>query len=71
MIEIPSELETYLKKPTTIPRTDTFDILSWWKSNSMECPTLSGIARDVLAVPASNVASESAFGMGRRTILGF
>jgi hypothetical protein len=70
MTEVPSELETYLKKPT-IPRTDTFDILSWWKSNSMEYPTLSRIARDVLAVPASNVASESAFSMGRRTISDF
>jgi hypothetical protein len=70
MTEVPSELETYLKKPT-IPRTDTFDILSWWKSNSMEYPTLSRIARDVLAVPTSNVASESAFSMGRRTISDF
>jgi hypothetical protein len=26
--EVPSELETYLRKPT-IPRTDTLDILSW------------------------------------------
>jgi hypothetical protein len=35
--EVPSELETYLKKKT-IPRTGNFDILSWWKSNSIEYP---------------------------------
>jgi hypothetical protein len=70
MTEVPSELETFLKKPT-IPRTDTFDILSWWKSNSMEYPTLSRIARDVLVVPTSDVAFESASSMGRRTISDF
>jgi hypothetical protein len=68
--EVPSELETYLKKKT-IPRFDTVDILSWWKSNSSEYPTLSKMARDVLAVPASTVASESAFSTGRRTISDF
>jgi hypothetical protein len=70
MTEVPSELETFLKKPT-IPRTDTFDILSWWKSNSMEYPTLSRIAHDVLAVPASNVASESAFSMWKKNNIRF
>ncbi|CAO2146641.1 unnamed protein product [Urochloa humidicola] len=66
-IEVPSELENYLKKGL-IPRTETLDILSWWKSNSVEYPTLSRMARDVLAVPASTVASESAFSTGRRII---
>jgi hypothetical protein len=70
MTEVPSDLETYLKKPA-IPRTDTLDILSRWKSNSMEYATLSRIARDVLAVPASNVASESTSSIGRRTISDF
>ncbi|WVZ80615.1 hypothetical protein U9M48_028074 [Paspalum notatum var. saurae] len=58
------ELETYLVKPP-IPRSDTFDILAWWKSNSSEYPTLPRMARDILAVPASMVASESAFSMRR------
>lgn len=40
--ERPSELElkTYLATPT-IPRSDSFDILNWWKSNSAKYPTLS------------------------------
>jgi hypothetical protein len=68
--EIPSKLEAYLAKPP-IPQSDTFDILAWWKSNSVEYPTLSRIARDVLAVLASTVASESAFSIGRRIISDF
>jgi hypothetical protein len=55
--ELPSELEAYLSTPP-IPRSDTLDILAWWKSNSVAYPTLSRIARDVLAILASIVASE-------------
>jgi hypothetical protein len=36
--------------------------------NSARYPTLGNIARDVLAVPASTVASESAFSTCRRVI---
>ncbi|GFS46053.1 hypothetical protein Acr_00g0099890 [Actinidia rufa] len=43
---------------------DKFDILGWWKSNSSKYPLLSQIARDVLVVPVSTVASESAFSTG-------
>ena len=63
--EVPSELEAYLTKPP-IPRSETFDILAWWKSNSVEYPTLSHMACDVLVFSASTVASESAFSTGRR-----
>jgi len=65
--EVPYEIEDYLMKPP-IPRSETFDILAWWKSNSVEYPTLSHMARDVLIVAVSIVASESAFSMGRRII---
>lgn len=34
-----TELETYLAKPL-VPRADNFDILSWWRMNSPEYPTL-------------------------------
>ena len=63
--EVPYEIEDYLMKPP-IPRSETFDILAWWKSNSVEYPTLSHMARDVLIFSASTVASESAFSTGRR-----
>ena len=69
--EVPSELESYLSKPA-IPRSDGFfDILGWWRSNALEYPTLSRMARDALVAPASSVASESAFGHAKRLISDF
>ncbi|CAN1290708.1 Putative AC9 transposase, partial [Linum perenne] len=44
-----------------IPRSGEFDILAWWKSNGSKYPTLTLIARDILAVPVSTVVSEAAF----------
>lgn len=45
-----------------------FDILAWWKSNQMTFPILSTLARDVMAVQISTVASESAFSAGGRVV---
>jgi hypothetical protein len=65
-----SELDAYwLKSP--IARIDNFDILDWWKANSTEYPILDSMSRDVLVVPTSTVASESALSTGRRFILDF
>ncbi|KAH9617155.1 hypothetical protein KSS87_004902, partial [Heliosperma pusillum] len=44
------------------------DILTWWRNHSAQFPILSKVARDVLVVPASTVASESAFSAGRRVL---
>jgi hypothetical protein len=68
--EVPTELEVYLSKQA-IPRSDDFDILGWWKNKSLEYPTLSCMARDVLVAPASSVPSESAFSLARRLISDF
>ena len=48
--------------------THSFDILNWWKVNSTKYPTLGQIARDVLAMPMSTVALESAFSTGGRVL---
>jgi len=44
-----------------LPRSPDFDILLWWKLNGIKYPTLQAIAKDILAIPISTVASESAF----------
>ena len=62
-----TELDRYLEE-SPIPRSEEFDILKWWMGNSLKYPTLARIARDLLAVPASAVASESAFSTGKKII---
>ncbi|XP_077239785.1 zinc finger BED domain-containing protein RICESLEEPER 2-like [Tasmannia lanceolata] len=61
-----SELEQYLEEKNH--PTDDLDILSWWKINSSKYPQLSHMARDILAIPVSTVASESAFSTGGRVL---
>ncbi|XP_077251846.1 zinc finger BED domain-containing protein RICESLEEPER 2-like [Tasmannia lanceolata] len=58
-----SELERYLSEEIE-EGPDEFDILAWWKVNSCRFPILSEMARNVLAVPISTVASESTFSTG-------
>ena len=55
-----SELELYLEE-STLPLTSQFDILSWWKNNQGKYSILAKTTRDILAIPISTVASESAF----------
>jgi hypothetical protein len=61
------ELQRYLEEEFH-PHTPDFDILKWWAVNSARYPILGNIARDVLVVPASTVASESAFSTCGRVI---
>ena len=44
------------------------DILSWWKTNGFKYPTLKKVVRDILAIPISTVASESAFSTSGRLV---
>ncbi|RLM60680.1 hypothetical protein C2845_PM14G05940 [Panicum miliaceum] len=62
-----SELDKYLEEET-IPTDAPFDILQYWKTSSATYPILARMARDILAVPASTVASESAFSSGEKII---
>jgi hypothetical protein len=62
-----SELQVYLEDAVH-PQEDAFDILSWWSSNAVKYPVISRIAKDVLAAPATSVASESAFSTGGRIL---
>ena len=47
---------------------DTFDILCSWKTNSTRFPIVSQLARDILAILVSTVASKSAFSTGGRIL---
>ena len=60
-----SELERYLGEQVE-NNTPNFDILSWWKVNKGKYPILAKIAKDILAIPVSTVASESAFSASSR-----
>ncbi|XP_019185248.1 PREDICTED: zinc finger BED domain-containing protein RICESLEEPER 2-like [Ipomoea nil] len=64
-----TELQVYLSESLveddeSVP----FDVLKWWKSHSERFPILSKMARDVLAVPISTVASESCFSTSGRVL---
>ncbi|XP_072990304.1 zinc finger BED domain-containing protein RICESLEEPER 2-like [Typha latifolia] len=65
-----SELEIYLEEQTT-SLIDKFDYLEWWRLNMLKFPILSKMARDILSVPISTVASESAFSAGGRVLNNF
>ncbi|KAK4397931.1 Zinc finger BED domain-containing protein DAYSLEEPER [Sesamum angolense] len=62
-----SELDMYLEE-SLLPRARDFDILNWWKTNGVKFPTLQKMARDILAIPVSTVASESAFSSSGKLI---
>ncbi|XP_070675158.1 zinc finger BED domain-containing protein DAYSLEEPER-like [Malus domestica] len=55
-----TELNLYLEEKR-LDRKQELDILSWWKLEQFRYPVLSRMASDVLTIPISTVASESAF----------
>lgn len=66
-----SDLDKYMAEPPLwVPKAgyDKFEILSWWKTHQEVYPILAVLARDVLAIQASTIASESAFSAGGRVI---
>ena len=69
-IEAQPEIDRYLAAEI-LPFSRDFDILSWWKVNAVKYPILGEIARTLLAIPVSTVASESAFSTGGRVLDSF
>ena len=65
-----SELDIYLEEGVYICNAEgpKFDALNWWKANDLKYCVLSRMARDILAIPITTVASESAFNAGTRVI---
>jgi hypothetical protein len=64
------EIDRYITDPIENVVPD-FDILRWWKLNGVKYPGLALIAKDVLAIPVSTVASESCFSTGGRVVNSF
>lgn len=63
-----SELDKYLEAKCVKDHA-SFESLDWWSQNSKEFPALARMARDVLVVPVSTVASESTFSTGGRILI--
>ncbi|KAF7143102.1 hypothetical protein RHSIM_Rhsim05G0140000 [Rhododendron simsii] len=61
------ELDHYLSEPA-LPKSAGFDVLNWWKSHQPKYPILQAMARDLLAIPVSTVASVSAFSTSGRLV---
>ncbi|KAM0870723.1 hypothetical protein ACQ4PT_039831 [Festuca glaucescens] len=62
-----SELDKYLAEDCEDPY-QKLDVLAWWKLNASRFPIVARLAHDVLAIPISTVASESAFGTSGRIL---
>ncbi|XP_057797898.1 zinc finger BED domain-containing protein RICESLEEPER 2-like [Salvia miltiorrhiza] len=67
-----SELDIYLDERVVrsqdVDGASEFDALAWWKSQELKFKILSTLARDVLAIPISTVASEATFSAGSRVL---
>ncbi|XP_055830975.1 zinc finger BED domain-containing protein RICESLEEPER 2-like [Solanum dulcamara] len=69
-VDARTELDKYLGEEIEDDSKE-FNILNWWKMNSARFSILAEMARDVLVVPISSVASQSAFSMGGRLLDSF
>ena len=62
-----SQLDLYLAEPTR-DINEKLDVLDYWSKASARYPEVAVMARDILAIPVSSVASESAFSTSRKVI---
>ncbi|KAA0048411.1 transposase [Cucumis melo var. makuwa] len=62
-----SEIDIYFLEANVRTEGDV-DILQWWKMNSDQFEVLGRMARDILAIPVSTVASKLAFSTGGRVV---
>ncbi|KAF7820824.1 zinc finger BED domain-containing protein RICESLEEPER 2-like [Senna tora] len=64
-----SELDTYLEEAKIDPKySKEMDVLGNWKQHRHRFPILSRMACDILSIPITSVASESAFSIGSRVL---
>ena len=64
-----SQLDLYLEETRLNHRIHKdLDVLGYWKSHNNRFPELPLMARDILSIPITTVASESAFNIGGRIL---
>ena len=63
-----NEVKKYLAENCDGRKDVNFEILKWWRDNCSRYQVLSKVAKDVLVVPISTVASKSAFSTGGRIV---
>nr|KAJ0210891.1 hypothetical protein LSAT_V11C400199240 [Lactuca sativa] len=57
---VENELRRYLNEPR-VTFDKNFDILDWWKKNALRFPIVARMAKDILSIQVTTVASESVF----------
>lgn len=68
-VVVSHEVDQYLLDPIEKPlKGSKFEILDWWKLNGGKYPSLHAVAKDVLTIQVSTVASESSLNTGKRVI---
>ncbi|PRQ25453.1 putative HAT dimerization domain, ribonuclease H-like domain, hAT-like transposase, RNase-H [Rosa chinensis] len=70
-VVVGNEVDRYLLDPIEKPPKGEkfeFNLLAWWRLNGSKYPNLAAVAKDVLAVQVSTVASESSFNTAKRVI---
>lgn len=62
-------MDTYLEEAKVDPKYALkMDVLYYWEKNPQRFPILSRMACDILSIPITTVASESAFSIGSRVL---
>ena len=60
----------YLEEPRLDKKQNSkLEVLSWWKEHYNQFPDLSLMARDLMSIPITTVASESSLALGKKFLL--
>ena len=62
-----SQLDLYLEE-LRLKKNSKLEVLSWWKEHYNWFPKLSLLARDLMSIPITIVASKSSFSTGKKIL---